>query len=481
MKQLKLFLLIAFCCLFGSSALAQPENLYIIGGPFNSTGSNWLFRDIVQLEKDTENPNIFYYRGYIGANTSGHERGAFKVLTSNDSWGGYHPEGSVNQLIGAEQVGVPLNIREGGDDTKWEIPEDGSADGYYEIKINTENNTFLIENFTPAEATVTVGLFLVGGPFIIDALGWNPSESVKMERDNTDPDIFHFHDYMELNQWGNNPGYFKILIDQRNWGNEFHPEGSDDLPFTGLNTGTPSTLVKTDDKKWYLPEDGSGNGYWNFTVDAKEMTLTVNEFIHDFDYFDEVYIAGDAMPNGWTTDNPAVMSKVSRGVYSWKGIVKAGDFKFLKRKSYDGGCYVATTENEPVVVGESNSIIYEKNYMRHESGKDYKFIINEEDAGKNVTITLDLNTKTMTVANTNTTGTDEVEGTPVDIFTSTGKVFINGMANEACTVQIYTIEGKQIMQRTFTGNAEIELQPGCYLISLSKGSGIVTKAKVAIF
>ncbi|MDR2622072.1 MAG: hypothetical protein LBC48_05765, partial [Dysgonamonadaceae bacterium] len=54
-----------------ASLFAQPENLYIIGGPFNAHNPNWLFRDIVQLEKDSENPSVFYYRGYIGYNTFG--------------------------------------------------------------------------------------------------------------------------------------------------------------------------------------------------------------------------------------------------------------------------------------------------------------------------------------------------------------------------------------------------------------------------
>jgi hypothetical protein len=143
MNQLKIFFIVAFCCILNLSIFAQPESLYIIGGPFNANKPNWIFRDVVPLDKDSENPYVFYYRGYIGYNTFGDEPGNFKILTSNNSWDGYHPDGNDNQLIGTDQVGKTLNIRFGGADTKWSIPSDRSGDGYYSIKIDTQNNILL--------------------------------------------------------------------------------------------------------------------------------------------------------------------------------------------------------------------------------------------------------------------------------------------------------------------------------------------------
>ncbi len=485
MKQLKLLLFFTLFCMFGLSVFAQYDNLYIIGGPFNSDrGGNWQFRDVIELEKDSENPYVFYYRGYIGYNTFGDEPGNFKILINKESWGGYHPAGETNQPIGASQVGVTLNIREGGDDTKWTIPADGSGNGYYDIKIDTDNNTFLIENFTPAATEVPVGLFLIGGPFIIDDLTWGDLvDAVKMERDDTNPDVFHFKGYMEHNQWGNERGNFKILKNIRSWDQQFQPAGGENVSFPDITVGQPSTIAlnNSTDTKWYLPEDGSGNGYWDFTVDAKNETLTINQFTQDLDYFNEVYITGDAMPGGWTDTEPEVMTKESRGIYTWTGTINAGEFKFLKYKSYSGGSYVAGTEDETVVIGEPNTIIYEKNYMMHDSGNDYKFIIAKEDDNKEVTITLDLIENKMTVENKSTTNIEQNKDIIISILAQTGKVVINGTANENYTARVFSLTGTQIMQKTFAGNTEMALPQGYYLVTLSNESGIVTQTKVMVF
>lgn len=479
MKHLKLLLVAAFCSVFGLSVFAQPENLYIIGGPFNAHNPNWLFRDIVQLDKNSENPYVFYYRGYIGYNTFGDEPGNFKILTTNNSWDGYHPAGNDNQLIGTAQVGSTLNIRLGGADTKWYIPEDRSGDGYYVIKIDTENNTFLIESFTAASsAEFPVGLFCVGGPFIINDPLWSPDESRKLERDSVNPNVFHFRGYLEHNQWGNAPGEFKILINARDWSDSFHPGGDDNVLLSSAIAQNSPVRRGGSDNKWYLPEDGGGNGYWEFSVDAQNLTLRVDSFVHDFDYFDHVYITGDAMPCGWTASSPEVMNKISNGVYSWIGTVNAGEFKFLKFINSWNGCYVANAASDTVVLNNEHSITYEKNY--NQLGNDYKFVIGAEDANKEVTITLNLITKKMTVINVATT-IGNINKLPVNIFAAKGKVIITGAANENYTAQIYTIDGRKITQKTFAGNAELGLPKGYYLISVNDKSGIAAQTKVVVF
>lgn len=477
MKQLKLLMIAVFCSTFGLSVFAQPENLYIIGGPFNANKPNWLHRDVVQLEKDSENTNVFYYRGYIGYNTFGDERGNFKILTRNNSWDGYHPVGEINQPIGSAQVGVELGIREGGSDTKWMIPEDRSSDGYYEIKVDTENNTFLIENFTAVLSDFPVGLFLVGGTFIINDGNWNPGESKKMDRDGTNPDLFRFRGYLEHNQWGNEPGNFKILINVRGWEDSFHPE-ENTLLSSAIEQNT--TIRRGgDDTKWNLPEDGSGNGYWEFSVDAKNKTFRVDNFVHDLDYFDHVYIRGSAMPCGWNFSNePEKMNKVSRGVYSWTGNVVTGDFKFLKYDNSHLACYVATLENEVITLDNAHTVTYEKDYGR--LGNDYKFIIGEEHDDKLVTITLDLNTKTIMVSNT-ITDVDVVKERLVAVYTTQGKVFVNGMSDETYNVRILTVDGRQILHRTIEDNEGITIPKGCYLVTVTDKSGVTTvRQKVVV-
>jgi hypothetical protein len=479
MNQLKIFFIVAFCCILNLSIFAQPESLYIIGGPFNANKPNWIFRDVVPLDKDSENPYVFYYRGYIGYNTFGDEPGNFKILTSNNSWDGYHPDGNDNQLIGTDQVGKTLNIRFGGADTKWSIPSDRSGDGYYSIKIDTQNNTFTIESFTAvSSAEFPVGLFCVGGPFIIDDPLWSVDEAKKLERDAVDPNLFHFRGYLEHNQWGNEPGNFKILINARDWSDSFHPGNTEE------NVSLCSAIKQYlpvrrngSDNKWYLPEDGSGNGYWEFSINAENQTLRVDSFVQDFDYFDHVYITGSAMPCGWTDSNPEVMNKISRGIYSWTGTLNVGEFKFLKYLNSWTSCYVANSSDESVILNNEHDIVYEKNYNK--LGNDYKFAINDENANKQVTITLNLITKKMTVSHV-INNISSYEKPSVNIYTQNRKIFINGLTNESYRAQIFSIDGKKISQKIFSGNTELLVQPGKYIVKIAKRDNKVILSKVVI-
>lgn len=459
--------------------IAQPESLFIIGGPFNANKPNWIFRDVVPLEKDAVNPYIFYYRGYIGYNTFGDEPGNFKILTSNNSWDGYHPDATENQLIGAEKVGEILNIRLGGADTKWYIPADRSGDGYYSIKIDTQNNTFTIENFTAASSPeFPVGLFCVGGPFLVDDPQWNVNESKKLERDNVNPNLFHFRGYLEYNQWGNEPGNFKVLINARDWSDSFHPGNTEENVLLSSAFKQYLPLRRNgSDNKWYLPEDGSGNGYWEFSIDAANQTLKVDSFVHDFDYFNQVYITGAAMPCGWTNSSPEVMNKISRGIYSWTGTLNAGEFKFLKFLNSWTNCYVATSASEEIALNSDHNIVYERNYNK--LGNDYKFVISEDNANKKVTITLNLNTKKMTVTNViNNINSDEKFF--VNMFAQNHKIYISGLGKESYSAQIFSLDGKKILQKTISENAELNVQPGKYIVKVAKMDNKVILSKVVI-
>lgn len=470
MSHFNISLVAFFCCLCSTAVLAQPDNLYIIGGPFNAHKNNWIFRDVIKLEQNNENPHVFYYRGYIGYNMFGDEPGNFKLLTTNNSWDGYHPAGTDNQVIGAAQVGVTLDLRLGGADTKWFVPEDRSGDGYYVINIDTENNTFLIESFTAASSSeFPVGLFLVGGPFIVEASGWSVDESVRMVRDDTNPDIFHFRGYLEHNQWGNEPGSFKILINARDWSDSFHPDGEEDMSMNSIIDNVAHIRHGGSDKKWFLPENGSGNGYWDFSVNTQNMTLAVNNFVHDFEYLEHVYITGDAVPSGWTNSSPEVMLKESNGIYSWRGTISAGEFKFLKFINTWTSCYVAEVENAAVALNHEYDIVYEKNYNK--LGNDYKFVIDEDAANKNVEITLNLITNKMTVRDV-ISSSGILADQQITVSTVQGGVCLSGVADEVYTISVFSVEGRYILQQTFVGDTKISLAKGSYLMKVNQSGQI---------
>ena len=180
------------------------KHIYLIGGPVNTNNPNWLLRDARELEKDPENPYVFYYRGFLKYNTFGDERGAIKFLTSNTSWDpGFHPVGTSNVPL-AQASKMRLN----GSDTKWEIPADGSRNGYYVIKLNTLEETISVEQFQQANVDFPNNIFITG-----DAMpcGWVNGEPMVMTPTNILEGKY---------SWTGNvvPGQFKFLKTRGTWG-----------------------------------------------------------------------------------------------------------------------------------------------------------------------------------------------------------------------------------------------------------------------
>ena len=180
------------------------KHIYLVGGPVNTNNPNWLLRDARELEKDPENPFVFYYRGFLKYNTFGDERGAIKFLTSNTSWDpGFHPAGSSNVLLSQAS-----KMRLNGSDTKWEIPADGSGNGYYVIKLNTLEETISVEQFQQANVDFPNNIFITG-----DAMpcGWVNGEPMVMTPTNILEGKY---------SWTGNvvPGQFKFLKSRGTWG-----------------------------------------------------------------------------------------------------------------------------------------------------------------------------------------------------------------------------------------------------------------------
>jgi len=180
------------------------QHIYLIGGPVNSHDPNWLLPDARELEKDPTNPFVFYYRGFLKYNTFGDERGSIKFLTSNLSWDpAFHPLGTANQPLSQAS-----KMRLGGSDTKWEIPSDGSGNGYYVIKFNTLDETITVEQFVHANVDYPSNVYITG-----DAMpcGWV----------NGEPEIMTPTNIMEGKySWSGKvvPGQFKFLKTKGSWG-----------------------------------------------------------------------------------------------------------------------------------------------------------------------------------------------------------------------------------------------------------------------
>ncbi len=107
--------------------------------------------------------------------------------------------------------------------------------------------------------------------------------------------------------------------------------------------------------------------------------------------YTQVYLIGDATPNGWSADNPTPMTLVngSDAVFTWIGVLKAGTFKFINKKSSwnTDNFFFAEKSDLAVTIGTSYPIVYN-------SSVDNKFIMSTANTYK---VTVDLKKLTMIV------------------------------------------------------------------------------------
>jgi hypothetical protein len=138
-----------------------PERLYLVGGPVNTHDPNWWLDDAKELERDTENPFLFYYKGYLTYNIFGEEQGSIKFLTGLTWDPAYHPDGTSNHAL-LQALKTPAKMRLNGADTKWTIPANKTANGYYEISLNTLDNTICVDSFRHSTEAYPEKIFIAG-------------------------------------------------------------------------------------------------------------------------------------------------------------------------------------------------------------------------------------------------------------------------------------------------------------------------------
>ena len=223
-----------------------------------------------------------------------------------------------------------------------------------------------------------------------------------------------------------------------------------------------------EDNKWSIPADKSGDGYYVIKINTLDLTISVEEFIHNIDESPlAIFITGDAMTCGWSNSAPMQMKKIQPGVYSWQGTVLQGTFKLLKRKGNWGMCYVATSSDEQVVVGNEHNIIYEFEYYNN-GGNDYKFVMPEPGEYR---FTVNLNTMKMRVDRSATGLNTLPEDNSTVCFSGNGKLSLKSTSNQALQAAVFGIDGRKITKASFVGYTEISLPKGFYIVILNDVNG----------
>lgn len=326
------------------------DELYIVG---SATPNGWDISNATALTA-TGNPGEFVYSGQL-------KNGNFKFTVSQDGcwcqdFYTRDPE-SDNKIV--------YNEGGSGADLQWINEENG----LYRITVNVLELTIKKEKI---EEPPFSKLWIVGSASPSE---WEINNPVGFVQDTDNPFIFSLECSLK-------PGTFKILAGSTgDWcGDWYRPMTDKQAPVNGAM----QQLKGCDpDLQWEVTAGTAGR--YKIIVNTADNTIKFEPV--------NVYIIGDATPNGWNMGTLTPMTK-NGSVYTWTGTLTAGSFKFTKFNTTwcDGVELVAETPNQSI----SNTKFKERARCEGGDATDNKWVVTGADAGVK-TFTLNLETNTLTI------------------------------------------------------------------------------------
>lgn len=328
--------------------------LYLIG---DATPGGWTIERATPMTIDAENKDVFTWVGRL-------KGGPIRFVCQNTSfWPGYAKDMSAegNKMVYFEKT--PSK------------EEDKSFDiilpGTYKITANTSTLDVvieLIEEEKPDPELYLIGDATDGGWEITDA---TPMTYIKASSTFEWEGILKGKSFRFVCQ--NTPGDFwpGYVKDPDNDGKakyfDAKPADEEDIKFTISEAGKYYVSLNT--KTWEV-------------VIRKQDDVTV--------LYDNVWMLGNATPNGWSWDNMVEMTRSAEdgNVFTWTGELKVGEIKFSlagPTAQYLSGKFVFAKKANADITTDTDIEIREP-----EEGKDYKWKLSEAEAGI-YTITIDFN------------------------------------------------------------------------------------------
>ncbi len=327
-------------------------------------------------------------------------------------------------------------------------------------------------------------IYLMGGPINSHDPNWQLYDARELEPDPDNAFVFYYKGDLKYNTFGDEPGNFKLLVNRPDWNEAFHPAEDGNVLLEGIT----NMRFGGDDNKWFIPEDGSGDGYYVLKVDALNETLEVVSFEANSEqkyYPPAVYITGNAMPCNWTNEYPEIMEPIAdqKGVYSWTGTVfgadpeinESGFFKFLKCRLTWDYCYTAWSPSEPIEFGEEYNAFY-----RHD---DNKFVIPEDC--DDCTITLDMRDPEMikfVVTNNNQRSSVKTpageQNALVTVYNQQTKQLQISGENADATIRIFNMNGSLMLNRVLDSGITVSLPAGLYTVVMYDKNDIYRKKTI---
>lgn len=327
------------------------SQLFMVG---DAAPSGWDITNATELTRNASNPTEFVYYGNLNA-------GNFKFAVNNDScWCQDFYTQDPNDA-------GKMIFNEGGSGTDLQWTIDNS--GLYKITVNVLALTIKIEEMTGPQFS---NIWIVGDA---SPSGWDVENPVAFTQDADNPFVFTLECQL-------NPGNFKLLAGSLGeWCENWYRPLVDNQGLT--ETGVEQNHGCDVDNRWLVTASTAGR--YKITLNTSNNTIKFEPI--------NIYIIGDATPNGWNMGSLEPMQK-NGSVYTWTGQLNAGDLKFTKFNSdwCQGTELVAVTANQDI----SNTSFQERVKCAGGDATDFKWKVKASQAGT-YTIKFDLNTNTLTI------------------------------------------------------------------------------------
>ncbi len=290
------------------------HTLYLVG---NATPGGWTLSDATEMEMK----DIGYFKTTLMLN-----KGFFKLITTREGMlPGYMP-GETDEDLALRESATQQ-------DKMWSV----TTPHLYEVSVNLITMKMSMKEVSAVRPDYD-DLYLIG-----NETGWN---FWQMQRDPLDPFLFRIGHYWTLGH------DFKFGTASGAWENNYKATSAD-APFTQESMA----FIKgyDPDNKWWL-QDSECNKMYKICVDIH--TAQERMIMREFVPYTDMYLVGDATPNGWDLGNATAMTAVDDSIFTWTGSLTAGALKFScdKQADWNGAWFMAckadaepTGEVEPML------------------------------------------------------------------------------------------------------------------------------------
>jgi hypothetical protein len=292
-----------------------------------------------------------------------------------------------------------------------------------------------------------------------------PGGKVKLVSDNIDP-MINYHYYGELLA-----GEYKFATTET-------PDATTKyyVPASVSDAISDLTVIQTADANaagWTVsqPDD-------LYKVKLNILSKKFKGWIYGVEH---IYIVGGATTIGWDAGNAIELTKgtgVEENVFTFDGQLRINTdgndrnkFKFLLQKDWGPYSFHAPTQNESITGAQ---------FFTDRRNDDYKWTVDADKQGRYV-IKLDALNETIeaTYFTETSTGLENAD-LQAKIFAVDGKIRIQADLQSASMVEVFAVDGRRVERQMFSGNTEISISKGIYIVKLHRNNTDPISKKVSI-